>query len=241
MQPGMQQARRGGQIAIQELWPTTLFISDWPDQQARGPAICDMLRAQSRSYKAPIASGVALSSKSSTGLVESPLNLFQTTIDPNLQALASWIGNAVRSVVRKMTGANVAPERLQVEFTDSWFHITNEGGFHDAHVHGNCSWCGIFYLEAGESAQVTGPTSVAGNGVNRFYSPIGMGGLVSDFGNSYLNGRHYVDVQPVNGRLVIFPAYLLHSALPYRGSSDRIVIAFNSRTHLIAEGAGAAG
>ena len=34
-------------------------------------------------------------------------------------------------------------------------------------------------------------------------------------------------VQPTAGRMVIFPASLLHQVLPYRGNAERISIAFN--------------
>jgi len=56
--------------------------------------------------------------------------------------------------------------------------------------------------------------------------------MVRDYGNSYL-GRYYVDVQPMEGRLVLFPSYLMHSALPYIGTGDRIVLAFNTRTYKV--------
>ncbi len=54
--------------------------------------------------------------------------------------------------------------------------------------------------------------------------------MARDFGSSYLR-RYYIDVQPIEGRLVLFPSYLLHSALPYFGAADRIVLAFNTRTN----------
>ena len=34
-------------------------------------------------------------------------------------------------------------------------------------------------------------------------------------------------VQPTAGRMVIFPAWLLHQVLPYRGNAEPISIAFN--------------
>ena len=36
------------------------------------------------------------------------------------------------------------------------------------------------------------------------------------------------DISPENGILIIFPAYLLHSATPYIGEKDRLVVSFNS-------------
>jgi len=224
---------RQNTISIMQAWPTTLFLCDWPENAARAPAIIDHLQESAKEFKQPIASGVATSAKSSEGLIESPLDLFQTTTEPNLKALVAWIAGCVRAAVINANGGDVAPERLRVEFCDSWFHITNNGGFHDAHTHGNCSWCGIYYLAAGDADTVPASGSTAaGNGVNRFYGPLPTGGMAQDFGSKYLR-RYYFDVQPIEGRLVLFPSYLLHSALPYFGATDRIVLAFNTRTHML--------
>lgn len=228
---------RQNTISIMEAWPTTLFLCDWPDHAARAPAIIEHLRQRSAGFATPVASGVATSAKPATGLIESPLDLFDTTDEPNLLSLAGWFRQCIRSVVQKVNGGGVPAERLHVRFNQSWFHITNDGGFHDAHVHGNCSWCGIFYLASGDPDEIAeGGADRAGNGINRFYSPIGTGGGLRDYGNAYL-GRGYVDIRPTDGRLVLFPSYLLHSALPYRGASDRIILSFNSETRLAAAGA----
>jgi len=217
-------------ISITDAWPTTMFLCDWPGNAAHAPAIIDDLLDRAKAFKTPIASGIATSAKSATGLIESPLDLFRTTKEPNLLALIAWISGCVRAAVSQVNGGTVAPEKLRVEFTESWFHITNNGGFHDAHTHGNCSWCGIYYLAAGDPDTVPASGSTnAGNGVNRFYGPLPTGGMARDYGSSYL-GHYYIDVQPMEGRLVLFPSYLMHSALPYVGAADRIVLAFNTRT-----------
>jgi hypothetical protein len=33
----------------------------------------------------------------------------------------------------------------------------------------------------------------------------------------------------VDGKLILFPGYVRHSAVPYRGQTDRILVAFNAR------------
>ena len=223
---------RQNRISIMEAWPTTLFLSDWPDQAARAPAIIDHLRQRSAGFATPVASGVATSAKPASGLIESPLDLFDTTDQPDLLALVAWFRQCIRAAVQKANNSALPPERLNVRFNQSWFHITNDGGFHDAHIHGNCSWCGIFYLASGDADEIPeGGADKAGNGINRFYSPIQTGGGLRDFGNAYL-GRGYVDIRPSDGRLVLFPSYLLHSALPYRGERDRIILSFNSETRV---------
>ena len=225
-------AQQQQQISVNPAWPSTLFICEWPEYAQRAQSIVDDIRAEAAGYSEPVASGVAKSAKPAQGLTESPLNLFSRTKHPDMKALVDWCANCVRAAIANVNNDGVPPRRMNVKFTESWFHITNQGGCHDAHTHGACSWCGIFYLDAGNAAEVpVDGTNVAGNGINRFYSPLGSGGILRDYGNAYL-GRSYLDIQPMNGRLVIFPSFLLHSALPYSGDKDRIIVSFNSRNDL---------
>ena len=116
--------------------------------------------------------------------------------------------------------------KLVPDIRESWTHITNNNGYHDTHKHLNTSWGGIYYLEAGECGQTKDENGdLRMNGTNRFYSPIQY--FCLDPSMEYL--RHdAADISPENGVLVIFPAYLLHSATPYIGKTDRVVISFNS-------------
>ena len=65
------------------------------------------------------------------------------------------------------------------------------------------------------------------NGINRFHSPLNSS--MVDAGNHYLASNAW-DWEPQDGHLLIFPSYLMHSALPYNGDIDRIIISFNSTT-----------
>ncbi len=178
--------------------------------------------------KTNIASGVAVTAKSMDGLFESDFELFESE-NAGIRALRGWIDGTIRQVVSIANGSKVKPDDLQVTFTEAWSHISNDGGYHDAHYHSDCSWCGIFYVRAAQ-CHATDETG-AGNGISRFYSPRGTGGTVSDIGNAYLS-HNRMDFTPSDGMLVVFPSYLLHSGLPYRGDEDRILIAFNTQTHM---------
>ena len=41
--------------------------------------------------------------------------------------------------------------------------------------------------------------------------------------------REYVQPAVDEGKLILFPGYVRHSALPYHGKTDRVVVAFNAR------------
>ena len=178
-----------------------------------------------------INSGVAPAAKSAYGIYESDFDLLSRP-HAGIAALRTFIEECVRIVVEDANEHGKNSPKVQVEILDSWYHITNGGGYHDAHVHGGCSWCGIYYLQIGSSG--AGPQGGAPNGGSRFYSPLWRGGGHSDYGNAYL-GKAYVDPPIQDGMLLIFPSYLIHSGLPYQGEMDRIVIAFNSRADLQAE------
>jgi uncharacterized protein (TIGR02466 family) len=219
----------GTELSVLRAWPTLFFSRFWSRHGAEAPGIIEHLYELRSRQQKNIASGVATGAKSAFGLYESDFDLFASP-HPGLRRLVGFIGESIRTAVAQANGARVSPDRVQVEFTDSWFHITNDGGYHDAHFHGGCSWCGIYYLQSGQTG-ASDPTR-PGNGVNRFYSPISSGAISADYGNEYLSANR-IDITPQDGMLILFPAYLLHSALAYRGEQDRIIISFNSRSNLL--------
>jgi uncharacterized protein (TIGR02466 family) len=213
-------------LTPRSFWATPFYQRSWSDHATEATGIISHLCDIKSRETARIASGVAPAAKSATGLFESNFDLFASP-HPGLAKFVAFAAETVRAAVAHVNGSRLNPDQLRVSFPDSWFHITNGGGFHDAHYHGSCSWCGIYYLQAGDSGR--GPERGAPNGGNRFYSPLACGGGYKDYGNQYLD-MTYVDPPPRDGLLILFPSYLLHSALPYRGERDRIVISFNSCT-----------
>lgn len=208
-------------------WPTMFFFRKWREHPEHAPAIIEHFYEMKAGFKQNIESGVAVTAKSDMGLIESTLDLFEVTRHPGLQQLSAFLLDSVRAVVAHVNGNRILPQKLDTRYTDSWFHITNGHGYHDAHYHSACSWCGIFYVRAGSS---TGTSDKgAGNGINRFYSPLPTGGLLGDYGNAYLSSNR-IDIVPQDGMVFLFPSYVLHSALAYDGPDDRIVIAFNTTT-----------
>lgn len=207
------------------MWPTLLFSRMWKDAGRLLPGIAEHFVAMRAAEQHNIASGIAEASKPEHGLFESKMDLFDRTEHEGLKQLIAFFEDSVRQAVWMVNGRQLDPFGIRVVFEDSWFHVTNDGGFHDAHYHGGCSWCGIFYVRAGDAP--TSQPKHAGNGINRFYSPFVVGGLLDDYGNKYLSSN-LQDVPPRDGLLILFPAYMLHSALPYTGKTDRIVIAFNT-------------
>ena len=169
-------------------------------------------------------SGVADIAKKN--LFESKFDFFNSDLQA-VQELKLFCEESLMTVVKDTNQydddymSNLVPD-----LRESWTHITNNNGYHDAHKHLNTSWGGIYYVDAGECGEVVDEDGISRmNGTNRFYSPIQY--FTLDPSMQYL--RHdAVDISPENGVLVIFPAYLLHSATPYIGKKDRVVVSFNS-------------
>ena len=140
-----------------------------------------------------------IAERSKHALFESPPDLFDA---PEAAPLRDFCAAVIAEIFQ-----------AKADFRESWCHITNDGGYHDVHTHidfARGGICGIYYLEAGQCS------ADPPNGVNRFYSPnVHAAGDVADF-------------VPKDGRLILFPGYVRHSATPYAGETDRIVISFNA-------------
>jgi uncharacterized protein (TIGR02466 family) len=220
------------ELSGRQAWPTMFFFRKWVDHPAHAPDILKHVYELKERAGPTIASGVAPAAKPARGLFESDFDFFQSD-RAGVRKLLEWLDETARQVVSIANGQRFRPEQVRVEFTEAWAHVSNDGGYHDAHYHGGCSWCGTYYLQAGNAA--AGVAGAAGNGVTRFYSPLPTGGMASDVGNRYLTTNR-IDIIPTDGLLVLFPSYLLHSGLPYSGEQDRVVVAFNSRSTVVDAG-----
>jgi uncharacterized protein (TIGR02466 family) len=201
-------------------WPTLLFHRSWQDHAQHSPELIRFLYQLRDEQQSPIS--VAARAKSRVGLYESGFDLFAME-NASLKSLIGFISNTLAAAVCQADPGRLQPQQLDMAVTESWFHITSDGGFHDAHLHPNCSWGGVYYVQIGDS----GPSPSGGtpNGGSRFYSPLTLS--FRDAGNRYLFDELDVPIQ--DGMLILFPSYLRHSGLPYKGKCDRIVVAFNAR------------
>ena len=212
-----------------QAWPTMFFLRSWDRFPEHRQSILDLLYGLKSLQSEAVISGVAEGAKPSAGLYEGDFDLFKRN-EESLKELVRFIRGTLASAVC-IANSEGKPNELVVEFPDSWYHITNQHGFHDAHWHHGCSWCGIFYVRIGQSG-ATG-TKGAPNGGSRFYNPLMCGGSYRDFGNKYMSNS--MDAPIEDGLLILFPSFLLHSGLPYSGGDDRVVIAFNAQVFQRAE------
>ena len=210
------------EITAHSLWTTPILSVKNPDHAKIKPGLVEQCYAMEKRASTPIESGITPQIKSN--LYESRFDFFRSAQSPEVQALRQFCAMALsHSVVRLYQQNNpgrAAPAQVGVDLFESWVHITRDRGYHDVHYHPNCSWCGIYYAEIGAS------TLEPPNGANRFFPPFHMG--YEDFGAAAC-GQNAFATPPEEGKLVLFPSYVEHSATPYHGTADRIVISFNAR------------
>lgn len=176
-------------------------------------------------------------SPSSGAAFVSPDNFSVGIENPALDTLRRFIMDTVFDVSRELNQEywrQFGLQDIRVDLTGMWFQICNDHAFHETHVHGNCSWSGVYYVQAGSASRDRDdrlPNGMA-NGVTQFYGPdiehaaAGHG----DWGNYYLTQNTFTSY-PQDGVLVVFPSHLKHMAFPYKGDQDRIIVSFHAQVN----------
>jgi uncharacterized protein (TIGR02466 family) len=208
-------------------WATPLFLTQLGLPEGLRNSLKASILNLSELQSSAIESNVAPSAKNR--LLESPLDFFDsnkhnTAVSACHELLLSGLEMAILEA-----NADCFDESIETKtvITESWYHVTQNGGYHDSHSHPNCSWCGIYCVD---TPQKSDPK----NGVNRFYDPRPLADHYQDAATQYLSneGVWDFDIQP--DQAVFFPSFLKHAALPFFAEQKkRIVIAFNSQTHHI--------
>lgn len=144
-------------------------------------------------------------------LVESDFDLFADS-NESIQKLVNYFSSCLTKTINDIHKEKIS---YRLVYNESWFHIGKKNSVHELHMHAGCSWCGIYYIQAGEE----------GSGETVFINPITQ--QYSDFGNRYLLNNYNIKVHPKDGYLVLFPSYLPHYQSLYIGDINRIVVSFN--------------
>ena len=211
------------------LWPVPLGLHLHPAPLDVNPLlarICQTLR---------ITQSAARNQPADAAFFASDDDLLQRIQLPEWSAFVRFLVDSLRSTVAQSNRAAWGPQPpdLAIHINGLWCQIGNHGAFHDVHTHGNCSWSGVYCVQVDDAApRCAHPVFGTANGVTRFYGPpfAALGGAHVDLGNAYLQPPQ-VDVAPLPGQLVVFPAWLAHQALPYAGAADRIILSFNASVH----------
>ncbi|HSI01632.1 MAG TPA: 2OG-Fe(II) oxygenase family protein [Reyranella sp.] len=107
-----------------------------------------------------------------------------------------------------------------------WANVNRTGHGNEFHSHPGSFWSAVYYVDDGGI-----DADPALGGELEFMDPRGPGPAMYApqlaYGSAGLSVGANEVVRPKAGRLVMFPAWLLHQVRPYRGGAQRISIAFN--------------
>ena len=215
---------KSGSSALMKLWPVTLLSRKFGKYQQVNPALISYFEEYRQKHPGK-----------SNSVYASPDNFSEGTDNPAILALQKFIMDNVFEIATDVN-ANYwsRGQSMNVNVTGMWFQISNNYGFHDTHVHGNCSWSGVYYVQSGDSSIGKDDLGDNGqpNGITRFYGPHTeyQAGGHGELGNFYLQDSTF-DSYPEDGKLVIFPSHLKHMVFPYNGEKDRIIVSFHAQVH----------
>jgi len=211
-----------------ELWPTPIGVHRYAEADTLNPLLVEVF-AQGR-----VAQEKRRGARRAAFFASDDDLLHRVKV-PEWQAfvrfLVSSLGETVKLANRAAWGGQEL--ELQVGIEGMWFQCSRDGAFHDVHTHGNCSWSSAYIVQIDETEKrVKHPVYGAANGVTRLYGPPfeALGGAFADIGNAYLQPPS-IDIEPIEGQLVLFPSWLAHQALPYNGDKERVIISFNASVH----------
>lgn len=137
--------------------------------------------------------------------------------DPAVSALQEAALGAVQAVVPLMVGGSCD---FQARLA-GWANVSRAGAYNKRHTHPGCQVSAVYYVEAGTPPTDEAPES----GTFEFIDPRSHAEMSALPGEDV--GRT-VALQPLNGRMVLFPSWLYHQVNPYHGEAERISISFNA-------------
>jgi uncharacterized protein (TIGR02466 family) len=106
-----------------------------------------------------------------------------------------------------------------------WANVNRSGHGNEYHSHPGSYWSGVYYVDDGG---IAADPSLGGE--LEFLDPRGPVPLMNAPHlrmAGHLSAGSTERVRPQAGRLVMFPAWVMHQVRPYHGRAERISIAFN--------------
>lgn len=135
-----------------------------------------------------------------------------------LRALRARIEEAVAAYIAGLEprdGPLLARRRTGFAFSGSWSSRLHDCGFHTNHVHPS-GWISSCYY-------VAVPDAVADASAKQGWLKFGEPSFKTRLADPVRRA-----VQPVPGRLVLFPSYMWHGTIPFHAASARTTIAFDA-------------
>ena len=132
-------------------------------------------------------------------------------LSPTFASLARELDRHVAAFARRLQ-LDLTARALTM--TDCWVNVMGRGAVHGLHLHPLSTISGTYYVAVPEAAK----DESARQGWIKFGEP----SLDIALKNPVRRA-----IQPVPGRLVLFPSYMWHGTVPFRDQAERTTIAFD--------------
>jgi uncharacterized protein (TIGR02466 family) len=143
-----------------------------------------------------------------------------------LLAHARNLANRMTTDQHGLTGKGPYPDHFAVTWIGNmWANVNRSGDANEFHSHPGAYWSGVYYVD---DAGIAADPSLGGE--LEFLDPRGSVPLMNAPHlriSGSLSAGATERVTPEAGKMMIFPAWLMHQVRPYRGNAQRISIAFN--------------
>ena len=143
-----------------------------------------------------------------------------------LLAIGRNLANRVTTDKQGNTGAGPHPGFFAVTWqANMWANINRSGQGNEYHCHRGSYWSVVYYVDDGGI-----DTDPSLGGELEFMDPRGPipTMLAPHLGVAMRGGQTAGErVRPKSGRMVMFPSWIMHQVRSYRGTAERISIAFN--------------
>jgi len=143
-----------------------------------------------------------------------------------LLAIGRNVANRVTTDKQGNAGSGPHPGFFAVTWqANMWANINRTGHGNEYHYHRGSYWSGVYYVDDGGI-----DADPALGGELEFLDPRGPipTMLAPHLGVAMPGGQTAGErVRPKAGRMVMFPSWVMHQVRPYRGTAERISIAFN--------------
>ena len=126
--------------------------------------------------------------------------------------------NINKEYVHKLENKNPS---FDVNIKNSWFIRYNNGGNVMPHDHGECSLSCVYYVQADDNLDTK-------NGSTYFLRPFSRGSSHNDFGGLKYASENTTSFKAEEGKLLIWPSFIMHGSKPYIGEKNRIIISANA-------------
>jgi len=200
--------------SVKLLFPTPVFDHQFKDTDELNRDLKKLLLMMEKAQPEKRTGGFQ---KSNVGGWRSDEHLL-TKQDTCIQKLTSLISEAVGVITMRSPFPQEVVKTGKCNMV-GWANINRNDSFNYPHIHGGYHWAAVYYVATGNPDK-----EHVFNGSLQLFDPRSNAPATPvpgyDFGK-------LISIQPVAGKLILFPAWFSHMVMPFHGSDARISIAIN--------------